>query len=194
MPGEAIIFSVLINNLSTRQIETMVVHLVERIVFRATKLITRQIVRTTRTRDLATQQYSGPIILGKCQQNWENVPIIVPPGCLSSNGACTIIDIKYYLDLHVLSSGYGDIPVLSIPVVIGTIPMIGLVGGVSGVPVGGGLVLSNNFPVPQQPTLPTPLPTFNLNQKNPNNNMYVSSNNDDDDMPPSYVESRAQTH
>lgn len=141
VPGEAIVFSVNIDNRSSREIKIMQVDLVQQIKFHATNK-TR-----TCTRHVAAIRFPGKIGIRK-QENWENISLVVPPVCSSSNGTCRIIDVRYAINLNFDAGGLAISKDLSIPVVIGTIPLMNL-----GIPV------PQNWPLSYQASIFDPTPS-----------------------------------
>lgn len=116
MPGEAIVFSVMIDNRSSREIKSMQVDLNQIIVFHATTKSRRV------ARHVASVRFPGKVG-ARNQEHWENIALLVPPVCSSSNGTCRIIDLKYELNLNFDASGVAVSKSLIIPVVIGTVPL-----------------------------------------------------------------------
>lgn len=97
----------------------MQVDLVQQIRFHAT---TKS--RTCR-RHVATVRFPGKIA-ARQQENWENISLVVPPVCSSWNGTCRIIEVNYAINLNFDASGLAVSKDMTIPIVIGTIPLMNM--------------------------------------------------------------------
>lgn len=140
MPGEAVIFSVIINNRSSREIKTMKVDLIQQIRFHATTK------SRTCTRHVASVVYPAKIP-PRQQEHWDNIALVVPPVCSSSNGTCRIIEVNYAINLNFDAAGVALSQDLTIPIVIGTIPLMNL-----------GMPVPNNLPLTYQASIFDPTP------------------------------------
>lgn len=106
----------------------------------------------TCTRHVASIRYPGKIA-SRQQENWSNIAIVVPPVSSSSNGTCRIIEVNYAINLNFDASGMAISQDSTIPVVVGTIPLMN-----SGMPVPTNLPLSYQVsifdPTPNQEMAP----------------------------------------
>jgi hypothetical protein len=94
------------------------------------KLIQRiKFFTSTKTRN-ATQNIAiirfPKRIKARTNENWSNAAIIIPPTCPTSFEASRLIEIKYIVLLKIILSGATKLSkiTLSIPITIGTIPII----------------------------------------------------------------------
>ena len=116
VPGEFIGFSAEVDNMSNRDMDGSFLNLVEIVKYKArskTKTETRVVAEIRR----------GQIRPGT-SDFWEGVTMripAVPPTNLA--GHCSIIDVQYRLEFHVDPSGPAFDLVVSIPIIIGTIPL-----------------------------------------------------------------------
>lgn len=95
----------------------MYVNLVQTVIFHSTAK------KRTCRRNVALVKFPGKIG-ARSEESWENVALIVPPVCSSSvSESCRIIKISYYLHLCIDAGGFSISKELSLPVLIGTIPL-----------------------------------------------------------------------
>lgn len=146
VPGEAIVFSVNIDNKSSSEIKTMQVDLVQQISFHGRWSGQRK-VRTS-IRHVASIRFPGKV-LARNQENWENISLLIPPVSSSSNGTCRIIEVRYAINLNIDAGGMTMSKDLTIPIVIGTIPLMNM-----GLPLAG----SNLPPLSYQASIFDPTP------------------------------------
>jgi len=116
VPGEFIGFSAEVENLSNRDMSSSFLNLVETVKYRACG-------RSKVERRIVAEIIRGSIAPGSSDY-WEGVTMripSVPPTHLA--GSCSIMDVQYTLDFHVDPSGPSFDLVVSIPIIIGTIPL-----------------------------------------------------------------------
>ena len=92
VPGERILFKAFIDNKSNRKIYPLRLELIETITFYASTK------SKTSTRKLCS--IINKVIEPHGTHLWNDGIISIPPVCPSSNGFCKIINIKYFLNLH----------------------------------------------------------------------------------------------
>jgi len=117
VPGELIGFSAEVDNQSDRLMTKSYLHLVEVVTY-----ITYKKNKTTRRP--VCQIERGAIQPGG-QDMWEDVKMRVPALAPSNlGGACNIMKVQYELEFHVDPSGVGFDLVVTVPIMVGTIPLI----------------------------------------------------------------------
>lgn len=116
VPGEAIVFNVAIDNKSNREVKEMTVNLIQVIKFHATRK------SRTCTRNVASIQFPKRIA-ERSMEKWDNSVLVIPPVCSSSNMTCRIIEVSYMVTFNFDASGVAVSTDITIPIVIGTIPM-----------------------------------------------------------------------
>ncbi len=115
VPGEKILFNVMVSNQSRRTIGDVTVGLEQAITL---KTPTRF---QTITRDAGTQKFAKTID-EKTVSNW-NGSLVVPAVSPSSLKTCRIIEIQYFLTLNLNPSGPSMDFKMNLPICIGTIPL-----------------------------------------------------------------------
>jgi len=116
VPGEMIGFNAEVDNLSNREMNRSTLQLVEIVKFKAT-------TKTKTEQRVVAELRRGQIGPGT-SDFWEGVTMripAVPPTNLAGN--CSIIDVQYRLDFRVEPSGPAFDLLVSVPIIIGTIPL-----------------------------------------------------------------------
>merc|ERR550517_497039 len=109
-------FNAEVDNLSNREMNRSTLQLVELVKFKATR-------KTKFEQRVVAELRRGAIGPGT-SDFWEGVTMripAVPPTNLAGN--CSIIDVQYRLDFRVEPSGPAFDLVVSVPIIIGTIPL-----------------------------------------------------------------------
>ena len=114
-PGEVIPISSEIENLSDKRMNATKARLYQDVTFRATN----GIKSTTR---ILQEVRRGPIG-AHGSDSWEGVPLAIPAIPPSGLGGCRIIDVTYRLEFIVDPSGIGFDLKISMPIMIGNIPL-----------------------------------------------------------------------
>jgi hypothetical protein len=118
VPGETIFFRVDIDNQSSKEILETYVNLVQTLKLNAqnqTKIVKR-VVCTARYLDM---------IKPRSIEAWDSSCLVIPPLCSTLNGLTPLIQINYSLVLYVNLSGLSCTKSLTLPIVIGTVPIQG---------------------------------------------------------------------
>ncbi|CAF0750570.1 unnamed protein product [Brachionus calyciflorus] len=117
VPGESVIFSVSIENESNRDVLNMKVTLIQNCKF------TVNDESITDRRKLNSIEYDKRII-AKTTERWTCSSFVIPLQlCPTSDDACNLIHVSYELVLKFDSSGFSKSKKISIPIVIGTVPI-----------------------------------------------------------------------
>ncbi len=116
VPGEILFFRVDFDNQSSKQILETYVNLVQTLKLSGqneTKLVKR-VVCTARFLDR---------IKSRSSETWESSCLVIPPLCPTLNGLSSIIQVNYSLVLFLHLSGLSCAKSLTLPIVIGTVPI-----------------------------------------------------------------------
>ena len=114
-PGEAIPISAEIENLSDKQMNSTKARLYQDVTFRATN-------GTKQTSRILQEVRRGPIGAHGLD-SWEAQPLTIPAIPPTGLGGCRIIDVAYRLEFIVDPSGMGFKLKISMPIMIGNIPL-----------------------------------------------------------------------
>ena len=118
MPGQAIIFNVIINNKSSRAINFIHVNLYKNLIFKTpkqTKTIKLEVASTN------LRQVVAP----RTVERWENQVLDIPSNLKATSNISRIIETNYIVVLRFGAGGFTTVMDCAIPIVIGTEPFEG---------------------------------------------------------------------
>jgi len=119
VPGEFIAFSAEVDNQSDRLMNGSSLILNEHLTYKVSSGYKKKTLTTA-----VAKIERGPIEAGG-QDRWQDVHLQVPPlPPTDLGGFCSIISVQYTLDFHVDPSGIGFDLVVSVPLIIGNIPLV----------------------------------------------------------------------
>ena len=121
MPGETIISHASVDNRSRREIKPMTVRLVQEITFHGQRF-TYHIKKVKR--EVAMVRYTNTIA-ARTHEDWSQIKLLIPPVCSTTDSSQPhIIEIGYELVFNFDAAGAHVSRDLSIPIVIGTVPLV----------------------------------------------------------------------
>ena len=119
MPGEEIKFNIKINNLSSKKVDLLHIELAQRVRF-----FSNTGRSTMRAAGAASLKFPNPVN-PKSVETYEG-HLVVPNVATTSSGLCRIIEVFYELIFTYGASGMSMNEYLTVPIVIGSIPLTGV--------------------------------------------------------------------
>ena len=119
MPGEVIICQATIDNLSSSEIRSTKVCLIQEVTFHG--LHSHHEKKRLATREITSNKNSS-LIPSHSRCEWEDIDLMIPESICPTTNNPHIIEISYKLALSLCFSGLHSNKEISVPIVIGTKP------------------------------------------------------------------------
>ncbi|CAB3365289.1 Hypothetical predicted protein [Cloeon dipterum] len=120
VPGETIHISAEIANMSINPVTSTVANLVQVATYHSSKGFRHRV-----DEQIVTHVEQGTVLCGE-SRSWFEVPMLVPslPASFSLTDCCKVLDVEYRLDFVAVMGGNEEPLVISMPLVIGTVPLL----------------------------------------------------------------------